>query len=163
MIMDHFPDLQRMHQNERFMAYLGGLRTDATTLEYLERNVGHWDEHGFGIWILRDPETAEIIGRGGLRHVEVNGVDEVEIGYAFFPEHWGRGLATELAIACGGMARDSLGLDSVVADATADNAASIRVMLKAGFEYEQDITIRANTVVLYRKILRKPADRHDRT
>ena len=154
MTRDHFSDVQRMHQNERFMAYLGGIRSHTATLAYLERNVTHWDKHGFGIWILRDLATSEVIGRGGLRHVEIDGVEEVEVGYAFFPEFWGRGLATELAIACVGIARDALSLDSIVADATLGNLASTRVMVKAGFEYERDITLNGVRLVLYRRVLK---------
>jgi hypothetical protein len=31
--------------------------------------------------MLRDPGTAEVIGRAVLRHLEVERVDEVEVGY----------------------------------------------------------------------------------
>jgi RimJ/RimL family protein N-acetyltransferase len=153
MTTEHVADVQWMHRDEAFMAYLGGVRSDAATQEYVERNVAHWDEHGFGIWILRDPKTSKVIGRGGLRHVEIEGVDEVGVGYAFFPERWGRGLATEVALACLATARDALGLGSVVADAHPDNAASIRVMVKVGFGFEREVTIQGVPLVLYRKLL----------
>jgi RimJ/RimL family protein N-acetyltransferase len=70
MTIHHFSEVQRMHQDKRFMAYLGGLRSDDVTADYLNRNIAHWDKHGFGIWIIRDSETSDVIGRGGLRHVD---------------------------------------------------------------------------------------------
>ena len=52
------------------------------------------------MWLLRDRSTGEMVGRGGLQHTFVAGLDEVEAGWAIVPERWGEGLATELAHAC---------------------------------------------------------------
>lgn len=150
MTMAHLPDIRRMHQNEDFMAYLGGVRTEEETVSYLERNVAHWDEHGFGMWVLCARATGELMGRGGLRHLDVHGADEIVIGYAFFPEFWGRGFATEIARTCVAIARDRLGPESVVSDALPTNAASRRVMVKAGLVYERDVTLDGIPLVLYR-------------
>ena len=48
----HLPFLRRMHGNARMMATLGGVRSDAETKAYLERNLAHWADHGFGIYII---------------------------------------------------------------------------------------------------------------
>ena len=74
-----------MDEDEQFMALLGGVRDTAGTVAYLEMNVKHWAEHGFGMWMLRDAETSAVIGRAILRHLDVEGVDEVEVGYGFMP------------------------------------------------------------------------------
>jgi hypothetical protein len=50
----HWLDLRRMDQDEPFMAMLGGVRDEAGTVAYLEMNVKHWADHGFGMWMLRD-------------------------------------------------------------------------------------------------------------
>ena len=47
----HWPDLRRMDENEQFMARLGGVRDTAGTVAYLEMNVKHWADHGFGMWM----------------------------------------------------------------------------------------------------------------
>jgi RimJ/RimL family protein N-acetyltransferase len=90
-------DLCRMHRDERVMATLGGVRGDEVSAEILAQLAHHWDQHRFGYWMVRDSGSGAFIGRGGLRRVVVGGVQEVEIGYALMPEHWGRGLASELA------------------------------------------------------------------
>jgi len=136
------------------MATLGGVRDEAETVAYLDRNLAHWAEHGFGMWILRDPPTALVIGRAGLRHLDVEGVGEVEVGYALFPEFWGRGLATEMACACVGIGRDRLGLRSVVAVTLPTNGTAQRVMLKAGLLYEREITLAGLPLVLFRTTAR---------
>ncbi|MFL5402397.1 MAG: GNAT family N-acetyltransferase [Gemmatimonadales bacterium] len=136
---NHRVHVQRMDQDERFMAQLGGVRDVAGTRAYLERNLEHWAAHGFGLWMLRDRESGAVIGRAVLRHLDVEGVDEFETGYGFLPEFWGRGLATEIARACVEIGRNRLGLASVVGITLPTNHASQRVMRKAGLEYEREI------------------------
>ena len=135
----HWLDLRRMDEDEQFMALLGGVRDTAGTVAYLEMNVKHWADHGFGMWMLRDASSSAAIGRAILRHLDVDGVDEVEVGYGFMPEYWGRGLASEIVQACVRIGFDRLGLRSMVAITTPPNLASQRVMTKAGLVYERDI------------------------
>jgi RimJ/RimL family protein N-acetyltransferase len=135
----HWLDLRRMDESEAFMALLGGVRDTVGTAAYLETNLKHWTDHGFGMWMLREASTAAVVGRAILRHLDVEGVDEIEVGYGFMPEYWGRGLATEVARACVRIGFDRLGLSSMVAITTPANLASQRVMTKAGLLYERDI------------------------
>lgn len=146
----HLPDLRRMHANDRMMAMLGGVRTDAETATYLERNLAHWAEHGFGIWILRDPGTGRVVGRAGLRHLTVEGVAEIELGFALFPEFWGRGLATDAARACVTIGIEWLGLSSLVALTLPANLASQRVLRKAALVQEREVAHAGAPHLLFR-------------
>jgi ribosomal-protein-alanine N-acetyltransferase len=146
----HWPDLRRMDEDAGFMARLGGVRDQAGTVAYFDMNVKHWADHGFGMWMLRDAETSAVIGRAILRHLDVEGVDEVEVGYGFMPEYWGRGLATEIAGACIRIGFDQLRLPSLVAITTPANLASQHVMTKAGLAYERDIVHAGAPHVLFR-------------
>src|SRR3546814_13279373 len=62
--------------------YLGGVRDEATTRTYITDNMAHWDEYGFGTWALRDG-AGTFAGRCALRHITINDVDEVGLGYTF--------------------------------------------------------------------------------
>jgi RimJ/RimL family protein N-acetyltransferase len=135
---DHLPEVQRMHRNAAVMAQLGGVRDDAQTVAYLARNLQHWVDYGFGLWILRDIGGGEPIGRAVLRHLLVDGVDEVEVGYAFYPAFWGRGLATEVATACLELGRRELHLATIVAVTSPENRSSQHVLRKVGLVYERD-------------------------
>jgi ribosomal-protein-alanine N-acetyltransferase len=139
-----------MDDDAQFMAMLGGVRDSAGTVAYLETNVRHWSDHGFGMWMLRDAATGAVVGRAILRHLDVAGVDEVETGYGFMPEHWGRGLATEIAEACVRIGFNQLQLPSIVAVTTPANLASQQVMRKAGLTYERDIVHAGVPHLLYR-------------
>ena len=134
------PDLLRMYRDPDVMATLGGVRTAAETEATLARLIGHWDAHNFGYWIAREPGTDRFAGRAGLHHVVANGRAEVELGSGFLSEHWGRGLATEVAVASVRAAFDVIGLDEIVCFTTPSNARSRAVMEKAGFRYECDFT-----------------------
>ena len=146
----YLPDLKRMDQNEGFMASLGGVRDEPATLVYLEQNLAHWARFDFGMWMLRDIATSAVIGRAVLRHLDVEGVDEIEVGYGFLPEFWGRGLATEVARACIDIGQRQLGFRSIVAITRPTNYASQRVMVKAGLVHEREIIHAGVPHVLFR-------------
>ncbi len=153
----HHADLRRMDSDEKMMATLGGIRDHAGTAEYLARNLDHWAEHGFGIWMLRDIETGTMMGRAVLRHLEIDGVDEIEVGYGFLPEFWGRGLATEIARACVRIGVEGLRLPSLVAITLTSNRGSRRVLEKAGLLYQRDIVHAGLPHALFRIINQRAA------
>ena len=74
-----------------------------------------------------------VIGRGGLVPIAFNG-DEVELGYRFGKDHWGKGYATEVARASAAYGFEKLGLDRLVAVSFPGNTTSRRVLTKAGFD-----------------------------
>ncbi len=84
-----------MHRDEKVMTCLGGKRSQQQTIEYMEHNLAHWDEHGYEIWMLRENETVLFVGRGGQRNAVFDGKDEVKVAYGLMPEFWNKGLATE--------------------------------------------------------------------
>jgi RimJ/RimL family protein N-acetyltransferase len=146
----HLPDLRRMDADDRIMAMLGGVRSEAETAAYLERNLVHWAEHGFGIWILRDPASGQVVGRAGLRHLTVEGATEVQLVYALLPEFWGRGLATDAARACVTIGLEWLSLPSLVALSLPGNLASQRVLRKAALVQEREVVHAGARHLLFR-------------
>jgi RimJ/RimL family protein N-acetyltransferase len=135
----HAAELQRMHDDPAVMAHLGGVRNAAQTAAYLARNLKHWADHGFGLWILRELDGGDPVGRAVLRHILIDGIDEVEVGYGFYRAYWGRGLATEVTTECLALGRRHLHLGSIVAITSPDNLASNRVLQKAGLVHERDL------------------------
>jgi RimJ/RimL family protein N-acetyltransferase len=138
-------------------AHLGGPRTAAQTRSVFDRDLDHWDRHGFGQWWWRASDDGELVARGGLQWTMVGGEASIEVGWAVAPERWNEGIATELAGASVSVAFDELGLDSLVAYTLVTNGASRRVMEKSGFSYERDVRHLDLPHVVYR--LRTPAHR----
>jgi [ribosomal protein S5]-alanine N-acetyltransferase len=129
--------------------------TATDVLAGLAGKIEHWERHGFGLWLLRDRRTGEMVGRGGLQFTYVPDLSEIEAAWAIVPERWGEGLATELALATVDVAFNRLGLLRIIALTLPDNIASRRVMEKAGFGYERDVIHAGLPHVLYTR--RPPA------
>jgi [ribosomal protein S5]-alanine N-acetyltransferase len=147
---EHFAYHRAMDTDPDVMATLGGVRSENETWELLRSGLDHWERHGFGPWVFHTREAGETVGGAALRRVVIEGREEVELGYRVAAAWWGRGIATEMASALVGVARDRLGLHEIVAFTLPFNRASRRVMEKAGFTYERDIEWAGLPHVLYR-------------
>jgi RimJ/RimL family protein N-acetyltransferase len=62
-----------------------------------------------------------------------------EIGYWIAKAHWGRGYATEAAMAMRDWTRRTFGYRAIMAGHFADNPASGRVLIKCGFLYTGEV------------------------
>ena len=138
-----------MDSDPEYMALLGGPRTESQTREYLARNLKHWDEHNHGLWMLRD-RSGRMAGRCVLRHLDVEGTDEIELGYGFHTQYWGWGLATEIAAELLRLGRTELKRQSLVAITRPENLGSQRVLIKTGLVYERDVPYDGVLHQLYR-------------
>ena len=148
--LDDLPEIRRMHRDATVMAHLGGVRDDVQTQAYFDRNLKHWSDHGFGLWIVYERAGREPVGRALLRHLFVDDSDEIEVGYAFYEPFWGRGLASEVTQACLTLGHRMLYRTSLVAVTYPENAASQHVLTKAGFIYERDVTLDGIRCFLFR-------------
>jgi RimJ/RimL family protein N-acetyltransferase len=152
--LDHLEELSRLLRDPRVAAtgWPTGLPpSESEVLASLKDKERHWERHGFGMWLMRDCETGEVVGRGGLQWTTyVKDLDEVEAGWSVVPERWGEGLATELALASIEVAFGRLELTEIVAFTLPENVASRRVMEKSGFVYDREIMHVGLPHVLYR-------------
>ena len=89
----------------------------------------------FGIFAAYLNNSDEYIGWFQFE-IDKKTKDAIEIGWRLKKQHWGNGYATEVAIALSekGIAMGK----TIVAIAMVDNTASIRVMEKAGLEFEKE-------------------------
>ena len=145
----HWDAIRDMDSDPIYMSLLGGVRTEDETRAYMDRNLKHWETYGFGLWILHDT-SGQIIGRGVIRHLDVEGTDEVELGYGFYPAYWGKGLATEIAKKFLDLGLTELRLPTMVGITRHTNLGSQRVLEKTGLVYERDIVEHGVPHMLYR-------------
>ena len=127
---------QAVYGNAAVMRYLpGGVpRTLEQTQQVIEFFTNHYQQHGFGAWVLVHQADGQFIGQCGLNRLPDDG--EVEVFYAIAEPYWGQGLTTEAAEAVLGYGFERAALERIIALAVPENIASRRVMEKLGMRYE---------------------------
>ncbi|MDH7461502.1 GNAT family N-acetyltransferase [Chitinophagaceae bacterium 26-R-25] len=80
---------------------------------------------GFGRWAVYRKEDDAFLGWCGLKKV-----DDIDLGYRFFRKYWGKGYASEAAIAALDYGFNKLNVDKVVAHAMVENKNSIKILDK---------------------------------
>jgi len=94
---------------------------------------------GFGLYLVELKEEGVSIGLCGL--IKRDSLEDVDIGFAFLPEYWGRGYAFEAASAVMEYGGRALGIRRIVAITSADNESSARLLQKLGFRFERMIKL----------------------
>lgn len=141
--------VRRLATDSRVMRHISGGEPwdDERIREFLARQIRQEEQLGYCLWKLMLKETSEMVGLCGLQPLA--GTDEIEVGWWLAPEHWGKGIATEAALAALAWAFEQKKLSRVVAVALPDNHASIRVMEKLGMRFEGRVLHKGFEVVKY--------------
>jgi [ribosomal protein S5]-alanine N-acetyltransferase len=89
--------------------------------------------YNHGRWAVHTKPGLEFIGWCGLKaRPERN---EIDLGYRFIKQAWGKGYATEAAFACIKYGFEKLYLPRIVGRAMPGNLGSLRVLEKCGMAY----------------------------
>ena len=132
-------NLSNLDGDPEVMRYVtGGKPTprDVIRDETLPRFLRAYERfEGFGVWAAIERSTGEFVGWFEFYPRKDAGPEEVELGYRLRRSAWGKGYATEGARALIRKGFTELGVSRVVAETMAVNAASRRVMEKAGLRY----------------------------
>lgn len=126
-MLDADPDVMRF--------VTGGIPTsrDEIVNDYLPAFLAYYDRYeGFGFWAVTEKASGEFLGWFHFRPGPDAAPGEVELGYRLRKTAWGKGYGTEGSLALIRKGFTELGVQRVVAEAIAVNAASRRVMEKSG-------------------------------
>ena len=144
-ILDHEP-MYRIFGDADIMRFGDGVQTEEWVHGWLIKCLEHYQTWGFGPYAVVNRNSREVIGYCGLSFFpDVGGQPEVEIGYRFARVAWGRGYATEAALAVRNWAFQTLCLKRLIALIDPDNTASIRVAKKLGMHYEREVMFEGYT------------------
>jgi len=106
--------------------------------ERIERNRERQARDGFARWAIVLRASAELVGDAGLTWTDVEGTDEVELGWVVRGDRQGLGIASEAGAAWRDRALARLGLRRIVSLIRAENVASRRVAEKLGMRVERE-------------------------
>lgn len=136
-VEDDFSALHEIFSDSETMSFYPSSFTDEQTRIWITRNQARYRNDGHGLWAVCLKEDNQVIGDCGLVTQNINGLNEVEIGYHINKRYWSQGYATEAAVRCKEYAFNDLRLKKVISIIDSNNHQSIRVAEKVGLELER--------------------------
>ena len=136
----------RLLNEPSWLRFIGdkGVRSLEDARAYiLNGPVEMYSRLGFGLYLVELKAGGSPVGICGL--IKRDTLEDVDIGFALLPEHWGRGYAYEAASAVLAYGREVLGLRRVVAITSADNDSSARLLEKLGLRFERMLKLSAGS------------------
>ena len=121
-----------------FHQYIGdkGVRDIAGAEKYLrEGPLAMYARHGFGLWLLAPKHGGEPVGICGL--LQRDYLPAPDLGFALLARHTGLGYAHEAAVAVLRHGRETLKLPRLLAITAAENPASVGLLQKLGFRFQE--------------------------
>jgi RimJ/RimL family protein N-acetyltransferase len=137
--LDDLDALALMVADEEQMRFYPATRTRDEARAWIGRNLAVYEELGFGTWFIESRATAEFLGYCGIRPLVLEGVSHTEIGWHTRKTSWGRGIATEAALAVHEAAFAEFALPRLLAMIPPDHLASRRVAEKIGMREDDEI------------------------
>lgn len=139
MLAEDYEGLFAMDSDKDVHTYLGN--NPITDLQQAKDAIANirqqYIDNGIGRWAVVEKESNEFVGWSGLKLVkEERGPhgNYYDVGYRFAKKYWGKGYATETALASVDYGFSEMGLDVLNATAETGHKASIHVLQKAGLK-----------------------------
>lgn len=113
----------------------------------------YYKQHGFGFWLVSLKENNAKLGISGI--IKRDGLEDIDLGFAFLPQYHGKGYAYEAASETMNFAKQQLHLKKLAAITSIDNQASIKLLEKLGFAFEKLIQLPNDDEILnlYSKVI----------
>ncbi|ASI34534.1 MAG: GNAT family N-acetyltransferase [Exiguobacterium oxidotolerans] len=148
---EDFDFYKELVQNELVMQYInGGVSLDETEarLWFDQQFERYEDDRQTGFLLIEKKEDEEPIGFAGLILQEVDGVEELEVGYWLKPKHWKVGYGREAAKR---LMREAFerGNDRLISIIHPENHSSQKVARANGLGWEKETVFKGIPVVVY--------------
>jgi RimJ/RimL family protein N-acetyltransferase len=134
-----FENLKKLDMDPDVRAYFpDGVSTPEQITQRIERNRDSYARIGFSEFAVIDRKTGKFSGRAGFSLMDDG---EIEVGYVFLKEYWGRGLAQESLRALLAWGKQTLSVKRILAYAPCEHSASLNVMKRCGMRYLKTATM----------------------
>ena len=130
--------------NPNVMRYIGDGKP--VSRDVITKKISEWielyEKQKYGLIALVLKETQELIGFCGFIHQIMDGVEYIELGYRLDEPYWGKGIATEVAVAVRDDAFNILDIPMLISIINLQNEASKRVAKKVGMRWMKQTTFK---------------------
>ena len=143
--VDDAPFILTLLNEPSFLRYIGDkqVRNLEDARQYiLNGPVASYERHGFGLCLMELRESHTPVGICGI--LKRGELPDPDIGFGLLPDFWNKGLAFEAATAVLNDARERLKLERILAITSLDNEASINLLERLGFRFEDVIRLAPN-------------------
>ena len=140
MTLQDLPDLYRLYEGEGITDFVPPLYDWEEESEYARGYIEKmYPFYGYGMWMVMDRDTHELIGRAGLNVNLVNEEYLLEMGYIIDAGRQRKGYGTEVCEAIIAYAREAdVGFDKLFCFVQRDNRASMALLSKFDFSFERE-------------------------
>lgn len=137
---DDFTDIYQLLSDPDVMRFsLNGPYSKEKTASFMAHCMQRSQCNQPTLLAIIDRKNNQFIGSCGFFAQRILGQDEVELGYRLLKDYWGKGIATEAAIAVKQYAFNEIGLTRLISLIEKENIASIAVAEKNGFKLEKEL------------------------
>jgi RimJ/RimL family protein N-acetyltransferase len=140
------------HQDIRTSAHWKGLPQDPIEAckNQFHKTFERYEMGTRGFNALIEKSSGKLIGLCGLLVQNVDGVEELEIGYSILPEFWQKGFASEAALKCRDTAFANQWAKSLISIIHIDNHPSQKVAKNVGMHVDFSTNYKNNPVQIFR-------------
>ncbi len=122
------------------MKFFPAVKTNNEVNEWIQKNIDSYLTNKFGLYLCVLKQNGLAIGYCGfILQPDVDGKDEVEIGYGLIRKFWHKGYATEAAVGCKKYGFEKLKLDNIISLIRPENIPSINVAIRNGMTWKKDV------------------------
>ena len=135
-----------LNGNEAVVRYIRPVKTREECDQFLAIVIAAADEnHLYGRWAVHEKGSGEFVGSFAI--IPAENTDKMQMGYALLPEHWNKGFATELTTEGLKYTFRQTPLEIIYGYTEKQNTASQKVLLKCGFQYNEEKTEAGKEIV----------------
>lgn len=134
----------------RYFDFTGNLNPKDFCQVWFNKIAERYKNNSGGHNVLIHKKTGERVGMCGLLIQEVDGVNELEIGYSIHPKYWKRGFASEAAQKCKLFAFQNNFADSLISIIHVENIGSQKVAKNNGMYLDKTTNYKGIEVHIYR-------------
>ena len=155
MTMEDLDELYHLYEAPEVTRYMEGLYEDRKKEEeYTKAYINNmYRFYGYGMWLIIEKGTGNIIGRAGLNNVDIHGDPSLEMGYMIGRSYQKQGYATEVCEGIIQFAKEGTEFQVLNCLIQKENKSSIHLVEKLDFTWEEELKIQTKKMQRYTKTL----------